>query len=274
MIKNVLDGNLDGNQYEDMLREMFGIYAYIGFTMDKVVQNIVRQLQHIVCDDSSSQCTTLYIDEGTSTEGLATGGPVLTQHLRAVQETTYQKKSEQLLAEENCFKLMVYRPEGKVTIELLDTDSSESEDGGEIERWSEYIEKYVREDDTISDELKERLSKKPVFLPRNIPSWRLKADLKSDEELNEAKQERDKIVTRNSALNSNNNNGDGKDKSKDGDQSKEKGGSDDGVKDVEMTDETQCRFNVNNYKMVFVVESESYIYRRMSIKKARLVSFN
>ncbi len=44
MIKQVLDGNLDTNQYEDMLREMFGIHAYISFTMDKVVQNIVRQV--------------------------------------------------------------------------------------------------------------------------------------------------------------------------------------------------------------------------------------
>jgi paired amphipathic helix protein Sin3a len=44
MIKQVLDGNLDANQFEDMLREMFGIHAYIAFTLDKVVQNIVRQV--------------------------------------------------------------------------------------------------------------------------------------------------------------------------------------------------------------------------------------
>ena len=44
MVKQVLDGNLDSNQYEDNLREMFGIHAYIAFTLDKVVQNIVRQV--------------------------------------------------------------------------------------------------------------------------------------------------------------------------------------------------------------------------------------
>jgi len=54
-------------------------------------------------------------------------------------------------------------------------------------------------------------------------------------------------------------------------------------KDVEMTEEerlaadldimegTECKFNVNNYKMVFVLKSESYLYRRNSVKKARLV---
>lgn len=32
--------------YEDTLREMFGIHAYIAFTMDKTVQNIVRQVKN------------------------------------------------------------------------------------------------------------------------------------------------------------------------------------------------------------------------------------
>ena len=44
MVKNLLDGNLESSQYEDTMRELFGIHAYISFTMDKVVQNIVRQV--------------------------------------------------------------------------------------------------------------------------------------------------------------------------------------------------------------------------------------
>lgn len=46
MVKNLLDGNMESNAYEDTLREMFGIHAYIAFTLDKVVQNIVRQVSH------------------------------------------------------------------------------------------------------------------------------------------------------------------------------------------------------------------------------------
>jgi histone deacetylase complex regulatory component SIN3 len=44
IVRNLLDGNIDGCQYEDTLREMFGIHAYIVFTLDKVVQNCVRQV--------------------------------------------------------------------------------------------------------------------------------------------------------------------------------------------------------------------------------------
>lgn len=48
MVRSLLDGNIDPTQYEDTLREMFTIHAYIGFTMDKLVQNIVRQVTNWV----------------------------------------------------------------------------------------------------------------------------------------------------------------------------------------------------------------------------------
>lgn len=48
MVKNVLDGNLEPSAYEDTLREMFGIHAYVAFTMDKVVINCVRQVSYIL----------------------------------------------------------------------------------------------------------------------------------------------------------------------------------------------------------------------------------
>lgn len=45
MVRSLLDGNLESTQYEDTLREMFTIHAYIGFTIDKLIQNIVRQVR-------------------------------------------------------------------------------------------------------------------------------------------------------------------------------------------------------------------------------------
>lgn len=48
MIRSLLDGNLDSAQYEDTLREMFTIHAYIGFTIDKVIHNIIRQVSGAV----------------------------------------------------------------------------------------------------------------------------------------------------------------------------------------------------------------------------------
>ena len=104
MVKNLLDGNLESTAYEDTLREIFGIHAYTAFTMDKVVQNIVRQLQHLVGDETCMQVTNLFNEEKKNG---ATSGAAATAHQRAQQEQLYQKRAELLLAEENCFKITI-----------------------------------------------------------------------------------------------------------------------------------------------------------------------
>lgn len=63
MVKNLLDGNMDANIFEDTLREMFGIHAYVAFTLDKVVSYAVRQLQHCVTERTAIACTDLFLRE-------------------------------------------------------------------------------------------------------------------------------------------------------------------------------------------------------------------
>ena len=104
MIKNVLDGNLETTSYEDILRELFGIHAYIAFTMDKIVQNIVRQLQHLALDEGCIAVNDAY-QEACKDGG--TGGYCGTIHQRSDVEAVYQRKVEQILQEENCFRVSV-----------------------------------------------------------------------------------------------------------------------------------------------------------------------
>lgn len=158
MIKQLLDGNLESNQYEDMLRDMFGIYAYVAFTMDKVVQNIVRQLQHMVSDEVSQQCTELFTEESKNN---ATGGPCATAQSRANNEAGYLKRSEQLLEDENCYKVTIYKNESKLTIGLLDTESPNGSDEDPEEKWSSFINNEFSKDN------KSRSGKK-WFLTRNV----------------------------------------------------------------------------------------------------------
>lgn len=54
MVRSLLDGNLDSAQYEDTLREMFTIHAYIGFTIDKVIHNIIRQVNKVFMNGKAS----------------------------------------------------------------------------------------------------------------------------------------------------------------------------------------------------------------------------
>lgn len=59
MVRNLLDGNMEASQYEDSLREMFTIHAYIAFTMDKLIQSIVRQVS--VCLSSHLQFSSVIL---------------------------------------------------------------------------------------------------------------------------------------------------------------------------------------------------------------------
>ncbi|KAL1419890.1 hypothetical protein MTO96_004643 [Rhipicephalus appendiculatus] len=224
MVKSLLDGNMDGTQYEDTLREMFGIHAYTVFTLDKVVQNAVRQLQHIVCDEACQRCTELFAEEQRAG---GAGGACATAAHRAHLESSYQKKAEQALVNDNCFKLVLYQKETKLTIELIDTESDMSEDPVEIEKWSEYVDKYVAGEDSISDELRDQLAKKPVFLPRCGAH---------------------ETPVGGAALGSSVSAGAGK---------------------TDLVEDSQCKFNLNSYKMVFVVNSSSYIYNRRALRRAQ-----
>ena len=37
-------GNMEASVFEDTCREMFGVHAYTSITMDRLVQNLVRQV--------------------------------------------------------------------------------------------------------------------------------------------------------------------------------------------------------------------------------------
>ena len=47
MVRSLLDGSMDSLSYEDSLREMFGIHAYVAFTLDKIIHSCVRQVVKI-----------------------------------------------------------------------------------------------------------------------------------------------------------------------------------------------------------------------------------
>lgn len=60
------------------------------------------QLQHLVTDDVCSRVTDMYLSESANK---ATGGPLSTQASRAAAEGAYQRRAEQLMTDENCFKV-------------------------------------------------------------------------------------------------------------------------------------------------------------------------
>ena len=252
MVRQVLDGNMDGVAYEDTLREMFGIHAFPAFTLDKVIANAVRQLQYLVTDDACLDCWDLHVSERRA-EG--TGGAVSTSGSRFFNELMYQKKAEKILADENCFKIVVYRESGQLTVELLDTES-ESRNGSEEEAEEEdkvrvsqqNVERFLAPGETVSQETKSHLVQKPVFLARSVRSYRRKTRhrlVPRPENLPEKQPQTGKH--RNDSLNL----------------------ADDSIV---FEDNTACSFNPKNFKILWVVNSENCIYKSNSLLKAKQVN--
>ncbi|XP_011347883.1 paired amphipathic helix protein Sin3b isoform X4 [Ooceraea biroi] len=294
MVKNVLDGNMESTAYEDTLREMFGIHAYIGFTLDKVVTYAVRQLQHLVSDPICQQCMELLQREQRQPkENSGAGGLCATAYMRLGAELSYQRKAEKAMADENCFKIYIYKKDCKMTMELLDTEGDETMDSScrereregvaVTEKWSTYVERFSapagqtspkdtptltenepttnhpvssdqaarggrgrkRKNTDISKKIDGsewstlgRIStgRKPMFMRRNIESYHKHA-------MHLMKEKRQAFI-----------NHTGKEPS-----------------DVPIinADPSQCRFDINNYTMIFVAQQDRLFYKYYSINRAK-----
>ncbi|XP_058419628.1 paired amphipathic helix protein Sin3b isoform X4 [Diceros bicornis minor] len=233
MVRSLLEGSIDPTQYEDTLREMFTIHAYVGFTMDKLVQSIARQLHHLVSDDVCLKVVELYLNE--KKRG-ATGGNLSSRCVRAARETSYQWKAERCMADENCFKVMFLQRKGQVimTIELLDTEEAQTEDPVEVQHLARYVEQYVGTEGASSSPT-EGFLLKPVFLQRNLKKFRRWQCEQARALRGEAKSSWKRLVGVESACN------------------------------------VDCRFRLSTHKMTFIVSSEDYMYRRGTLCRAKQV---
>uniref|UniRef100_A0A2K5CUZ1 SIN3 transcription regulator family member B n=1 Tax=Aotus nancymaae TaxID=37293 RepID=A0A2K5CUZ1_AOTNA len=234
MVRSLLEGSIDPTQYEDTLREMFTIHAYVGFTMDKLVQNIARQLHHLVSDDVCLKVVELYLNE--KKRGAA-GGNLSSRCVRAARETSYQWKAERCMADENCFKVMFLQRKGQVimTIELLDTEEAQTEDPVEVQHLARYVEQYVGTEG-VSSSPTEGFLLKPVFLQRNLKKFRRRWQSEQARALRgEARSSWKRLVG------------------------------------VESACDVDCRFKLSTHKMVFIVNSEDYMYRRGTLCRAKQV---
>jgi paired amphipathic helix protein Sin3a len=124
MVKSLLDGNMDSNLFEDTCREMFGVHAYISFTMDKLIQYFIRQLQSVMSEETCVQVYDLYLEELVNLSQASN---------RAAAEAAYQKRAEQMLNEENCYKIVIHKKDCRLEIELIDTDDDEQSVHNQVE---------------------------------------------------------------------------------------------------------------------------------------------
>lgn len=268
MVKNLLDGNMEANTYEDTLREMFGIHAYIAFTLDKVVSYAVRQLQHCVTERTALGCTELYLKE--SKKGAA-GGPCSTAHKRVHTEMSYQRTAEKVVQEENCFKIYIYKCDCKMSIELLDTEPEDSKKVEDANKWNSYKECFS--DITHSEDTKPR---SPIYLSRNLRAYKNRLANKKTRnacasvEENQNKKMQDQNDTSQSSSsrleNENSLNIFEELERKLNERTPERNQSD--HPGYEVNDDQQCKFNFHDPKITFTLAKDCYLYKNSAFFKA------
>ncbi|GFS45260.1 paired amphipathic helix protein Sin3a [Trichonephila inaurata madagascariensis] len=163
-LNQLLSGAIDYSKFEEEARSLFGIHAYVSYTMDKLVLSIVRQLQQVVIDDFSKECTAIFIQH---TKKVSTSG--CASFLEASQiEYKYLRKVDKMTDDEKLFKIVWHKKDCVLTIELLECETEETyPDPVEAEKWSNYLDNYLTED-TCCEELLTQVQQLPVILPRNL----------------------------------------------------------------------------------------------------------
>lgn len=280
MVKNLLDGNMESNTFEDTLREMFGIHAYIAFTLDKVVSYAVRQLQHCVTERNATACTNTFLKE--QKRG-ATGGLCITGHRRVHSELQYLRTVERILQEDNCFKIYIYKRDGRMTIEMIDSEPEDLKKVDDQRKWSKFKDKFPNIPNRHAKPLL------PLYLNRNICKLR-----KTRTQLDKLEPDKGFSLDLNKKSSKSNIDDDGDDEDDDADSNEHSTnrtppseGRDDVSKSCDrklsdrlpperaitkitcydVSDDTECA--LTDSKILFTTNKDSYLYKRSAFIRAK-----
>ncbi|GFY56680.1 paired amphipathic helix protein Sin3a, partial [Trichonephila inaurata madagascariensis] len=163
-LNQLISGVIDYSQFEEKARSLFGIHAYVSFTMDKLILSIVRQLQHVVINDLSQECTAIFIQHSKKISTSGCASPLEVSQL----EHKYLQRVEKMMDDKRLFKIVWHKKDRVLTIELLECEMEETyPDPVEAEKFSDYLDTFVTKDDCC-EELLTEVQQLPVILPRNL----------------------------------------------------------------------------------------------------------
>ena len=141
LVKCYTDGNVEYQVYEDTLREMFTTKAYVAYTMDKVLQSLVKLIFDIIQKDASINIHHSYVHGrapyrgefkslSTNASFCIVGESVSKMHMISPAELNYRKKiEEKLIEDEFLFRITVVkiRQVSELGIELCNIEDDDEE---------------------------------------------------------------------------------------------------------------------------------------------------
>lgn len=133
LIENLIEGDLEHQLYEEAIRQAYRNRAYKLYTVDKVVQAIVKHLHNIVSDAKSSDALLLFEQDREK--------PCSS----AKEQILYRMKVKSVLgADENIFRIEWNNNEHQVLIQFLGHDAlTLSQTRTDAEKWNYYLTSYL-----------------------------------------------------------------------------------------------------------------------------------
>ncbi|KAJ3220080.1 Transcriptional regulatory protein sin3 [Dinochytrium kinnereticum] len=155
-IHDLFDGKLETQEFEDRCRALFGTSGYLMFTVDKLIQSVVKQIQAIQTDQKVHDLVSLYVKDRDKPS------------TSSRQEAIYRLSAEGLIQDENVYRLEYYVRDSALTIQLLNKEDSIVDDSiSSEEKWSLYVDHFIQLSTTEGVRLKHRSG---PFLRRNLPA--------------------------------------------------------------------------------------------------------
>ncbi|CAG8503876.1 11727_t:CDS:10 [Diversispora eburnea] len=156
LIEKQFEGDLELSTFEECLRYIYGTKAYIMFTVDKLVQNMVKQLQLLVSDAKSTSLINLFEENKRQQDQSSVRSHIM-----------YQLHANNIIGyDEPTYRIDYYKEEQAMTILLAGRDYPLGGPVSSEEKWAYYMYSYMSLNPTEGVSSR---SEKP-FLKRNLPS--------------------------------------------------------------------------------------------------------
>ncbi|KAF4031405.1 C-terminal domain of Sin3a protein [Phytophthora infestans] len=96
---SLIDGSVDNSKYEDSCRSLMGSTSYFLFTMDKLVTQVLKQMQHLANDDTCQELTKAFAEvQGESK-------PLVDPAVAEAKSTAYLNKTKAIFEGEGAFRI-------------------------------------------------------------------------------------------------------------------------------------------------------------------------
>jgi len=157
LLYHYLSGNKESGAFEDELRAIYGIQAYLLFTLDRVILQLTKHLQSLLSEEPSGKLLALFSHHQHQAKSTAEGNRSL-----------YYTRCVEILEDERIFNFEFQKSpvEGDFSIRLLDPVNNPPQyidfAIDKQEKWAQYVEKYLGNDEVFVDPQKNH-----VFLTRS-----------------------------------------------------------------------------------------------------------